>query len=274
MKTVCSQNNQEGLLLVPSVAKIKKIIRKVVFGSHVHCPWCHSRQVFQSEQRYRCRRCRKPFSLTSGTWLNNLKLELTTFYRLLWCWCNHLPIPQTQRCSGVSELTVRNWYEKFRVHIPKDLSLLTLKDQVQMDEAFFHKQAVVAAKDVLAKKVCLRVLDQAHVQKQHVGQFVVRHIEPGSQLFTDGGGHYKGIGKLWPVHHQWEVHSRWEFALTSEIEGLFGNLRTYIRRKYHHVHRSKLPLVVAEFEAFFNHPELFENPTNYLTKSLKLVPSC
>ncbi len=55
---------------------------------------------------------------------------------------------------------------------------------------------------------------------------------------------------------------------------MFGVFRTFVRRKYHHVTCSKLPFVVAEFEAKFNQPEMFENPKQYLTNSLRLVPTC
>ena len=143
-----------------------------------------------------------------------------------------------------------------------------------MDEAFFRKYSVVAAKDTNAKKVVMRVLPKTNIQKQNIAQFVVRHIAPGTRLQTDGGGVYTGIEKSWPVKHYKDIHSKWEFSLTSEIEGVFGNLRTFIRRKYHHVTCSKLPSVVAEFQANFNHPELFKNPDEYLRNSLFLVPTC
>ena len=103
---------------------------------------------------------------------------------------------------------------------------------------------------------------------------MARHVEPGSQLNTDGGSVYRKIEDWWPVTHKVDIHKKFEFGLTSEIEGVFGNLRTFIRRKYHHVTCSKLAGIVAEFEANFNHPEMFENPTIFLEKSLFLVPTC
>jgi len=57
---------------------------------------------------------------------------------------------------------------------------------------------------------------------------------------------------------------KWEFELTSEIEGVFGVLRTFIRRMYHHCTVDKLPELVGE---------LFENPRYYLEKTLFIVPT-
>lgn len=176
--------------------------------------------------------------------------------------------------TQLSEITIREWFDKFRQNLVQNDWLEPLKEIVQMDEAFFGKSLVVAAKDIKQKRIVLRVLSQKNMQKQHAVQFVSRHVEPGSDFFTDGGGWYRGIQKNWPVNHRYDVHSKWEFGHTSEIEGVIGNLRTYIRRQYHHVTRSKLSDLVAEFEANFNHPEIFENPRNYLQKSLFLVPTC
>ena len=203
-----------------------------------------------------------------------MKLPWETFYVLLWCWLNHIPILQTMKIASLSEPCVREWLDKFREHIPDPSWLTPLKDTVQMDEAFFKKAAVIAAKDVKDKRVVLRVLNHVNVGKNNIAQFVSRHVEPGSTLQTDGGSIYKKIEDWWPVEHRVDIHSRFEFGLTSEIEGLFGNLRTYLRRKYHHVTCSKLAPIVAEFEANFNHPEMFENPTIFLEKSLCLVPTC
>lgn len=259
---------------IPSECQIKKLVRRILFGTHVHCPRCKGRRVAKSENRYRCRDCRRPFSLTSNTWLSNMKISWETFYLLLWCWTNHIPILQTMKMTSLSEVSVREWCDKLREHIPDPSWLTPLKNTVQMDEAFFKKATVIAAKDVKDKRVVLRVLNHASVGKNNIFQFVARHVEPGSQLNTDGGGVYKKIEDWWPVDHKVDIHKKFEFGLTSEIEGTFGNLRTFIRRKYHHVTCSKLAGIVAEFEANFNHPEMFENPTTFLEKSLFLVPTC
>jgi hypothetical protein len=42
------------------------------------------------------------------------------------------------------------------------------------------------------------------------------------------------------LKHEYEIHKRFEFKLTSEIEGLWGVFRTFVRRMYHHVTRYKL----------------------------------
>jgi len=185
-----------------------------------------------------------------------------------------MPLTQAINITELSEITIREWFDKFRANLTDSDWLKPLANTVQMDEAFFKDRAVIAAKDINSKRVVLRVIKKSEVQKQNIVQFVARHVAPGSVLCSDGGGVYRGIQNSWPVDHQHEVHSKFQFQITSEIEGIFGNLRTFIRRKYHHVTCSKLENIVAEFEANFNHPEMFKSPNKYLEKSLFLVPTC
>ena len=110
------------------------------------------------------------------------------------------------------------------------------------------------------------------VSRPDVADFIFQYVKPESQLNTDGAAIYKGIDRWWPVKHKRDIHKKYEFGKTSEIEGMFGCLRTFIRRMYHHVTPEYLPEVVAEFAARFAHAELFDSPVSYLQKTIKLVP--
>lgn len=254
---------------IPSEAQIRKFFRRIIFGKNVFCPACRARSVLRYGNRYRCRRCRLKFSLLSHTWLKDMKLSYELFWLLLWCWTEQVPIRQTTALGRLSEDAVRRWYGRFRIHLPDHTPLL--KRIVQLDEAFFRTLAVMAAKE-RGQRQCAAVVLSGHPQKQHVWRFLREYVVPRSHLHTDGGGHYRKIDQWWPVRHRYERHAKWEFALTSEIEGWFGNLRTFIRRMYHHTTPEKLPEYVREFCVRFSSPEIFENPRSYLEKSLTLVP--
>lgn len=72
---------------IPSKSQIKKLVRNILWPKRMFCPRCASQQIHKSENRYRCRKCRKPFSLTSHTWLKGMKLDWQDWYMLLWCLC-------------------------------------------------------------------------------------------------------------------------------------------------------------------------------------------
>ncbi len=255
---------------IPSEAKIRKQLRKIIFGKNLFCPRCHSRKVYASEDRYRCLICRKPFSLLSGTWLSGMKLNLRTFYGLLWCWTQKIPVLQTQKLCHVKEESTRHWFRQFRLHLP-DFNHI-LEGTVQMDEAYFKSLSLLLAKQVGTNKLAHQVIFKDSINKTETANFLFQYIEPKSRLQTDGSKIYKHIDQWWQVKHRVDIHKRFEFGLTSEIEGLFGNLRTFIRRMYHHATSQYLPEYVSEFCLRFSSPEIFISPNNYLIKTLKPVP--
>jgi len=141
-----------------------------------------------------------------------------------------------------------------------------------MDEAYFRSLSLVMAKQVGVRKVVHHIIFKNSVDKTDTTRFIYQYILPRSQLQTDGASIYKGIEQWWPLTHKRDIHRKWQFGLTSEIEGMFGNLRTFIRRMYHHVTPEYLPELVAEFSVRFSHPEIFNSPLSYLEKSLGNVP--
>lgn len=268
---------------IPTDAKIRRIIKKIVFGQHLFCPYCGSRSIKKYEQRYFCKRCRKKFSLLSVTWLKGMKMPLAVFWLLLWCWTNKTPLDQTKKVTGLSEPTIRTWYDKFRNHLPKDeLADMRLEGKIQMDEAYRgaknSKYAIIGAKQINQdkeekRKVAFRVIPKNSVDRLDAINFIKDTISPNSNLFTDGASIYKKIGNWWPVTHEYERHNRFEFKITSEIEGLWATFFTFIRRTYHHVKGERVEDYLLEFQARFCHPEWFQSPVDNLRISLsKLTP--
>ena len=251
---------------VPSDAKIRRELRQIIYSKNVRCPRCRSRQVHRSEERYRCRRCRRPFQLLSGTWLVGTKLSLRTLWALLWCWTQQVPVKQTVALCHLSEPTVRHWFQQFRRQLPETDPILETK--VQMDEAYFKKIALVMAKQVGSRQVAWQLINKPAVNKTEAVAFLFQHVAPRARLQTDGGGMYRKIQHWWPVQHRVDIHRKFQFGLTSEIEGMFGNLRTFIRRMYHHTTPAYLPEYVSEFCHRFSSPEMFSSPRAYLSKTL------
>jgi hypothetical protein len=177
-----------------------------------------------------------------------------------------VPILQTQKLCQVSEPTVRHWFHQFRLHLPVFEPMLT--GTIQMDEAYVREHALLLAKEIGTKRLADLILHKTSVDKPEASQFLFQDVAPNSRLQTDGAGIDKAIERWWPVSHKRDLHNKWEFELTSEIEGAFGNLRTFIRRMYHHTTPPYLPEYVSEFCLRFSSPEIFESPSNYLTKTL------
>lgn len=257
---------------VPSEAQIRKYLRRIIFGKNVFCPACRSRKIIIYEHRYRCRRCRKKFSLLSHTWLSGMKIPLQQFWLILWCFTQQVPVKQTTVLCHQSEKAIRHWFHLFRVRLPEQEEIL--RDIVQLDEAYFKKTALLLGKQVGSRKLAWVIQDMrvGSVDKHLAATFLQQHVRPQTQLQSDGSAIYKRIEEHWPVVHKVDIHKKFQFGLTSEIEGMFGNLRTFIRRMYHHSSQEHLPEYVSEFCVRFSSPEIFTSPNSYLSKTLTLVP--
>jgi hypothetical protein len=193
---------------------------------------------------------------------------------VLWCWTSQVPIRQTICLSRLSEVTIRKWFETFRYQLPEDETVLD--HLIQLDEAYFggkKGKALFMAKEVGQRKLAYQLINHSQPTREHAWWFLKTYVKPESALFTDGASIYKEIDQWWPIYHTQELHKKFEFEQTSEIEGMFGVLRTFIRRMYHHVTLDKLPPLVGEFCYRFSHPEMFENPRYFLEITLRLATS-
>jgi transposase-like protein len=259
---------------IPTPGKLRSIFKKAIFGSHVHCPWCNSRRirVIRSESRWRCRRCDKPFSIKSCSWLRGSKLSLEDIWLLLYYWQKRITLQQAVDFTDLSYPTVRSWYGRFREHIPKEKLDIMLEDAVACDEMYTKGNSVIGAKQKGTRNVALKVLHTKSVNKKQAVEFLMRAVKAKSELHTDGAGIYRGVGNWHKLKHTYEVHSKWEFSLTAEIEGIWAVFRTFVRRMYHHVTSYKLEELVSEFVLRFRQDEVFASPHQYLAICLTSKP--
>lgn len=263
-----------NLKQIPSKAKIRKYLRKILFGRDIFCPWCKFKHIKISSKRYFCPKCRRKFSLLSCTWLSNIKVSIQDFWLILWCWTKQIPVKQTQELTGLSEKRVRHWFDLFRSHLPQDQKVL--EHIVQLDEAYFGGLTgftLMMGKQKGTRRLAYKIIHDSKPARVDAFYFLKTFVKPQSQLNTDGYSIYQGIDSFYPIIHVSDNHKLFEFSKTSEIEGMFGVLRTFIRRMYHHVTPEKFPEFMLEFYWRFSEPNMFLSPYEYLLNTLTLVPT-
>jgi hypothetical protein len=185
-----------------------------------------------------------------------------------------VPVKQTKKFTELSEKSVRHFFDLFRTHLPKDRKLL--ERIVQLDEAYFGKfgkVALIMGKEKGKRRLAYEIKTSDAPGRIDAINFVKSYVKPKTQVNTDGSVIYKNISKYYPVSHMTDIHKKFEFTNTSEIEGMFGVLRTFIRRMYHHTTTEKFPEYMCEFYFRFCRPEMFNSPYEYLLNTLRLVPT-
>jgi len=256
---------------MPSEAKIRSIIRKIVFKGRLKCPHCNAYKVRSIECRFYCRKCRRKFSLISSSWLSGMKISYTQVWILMSCWQKRLSVLAAEELAGVSHVTVRRWYRRFRNNIPykRDNKLW---GHVEIDEAFFGKRRtgnqriVIGAYERSTGKVRLDIIPNR--REETTDNFILDNVKIKSTVYTDAWSSYAGIDKFFGYTHEVCNHSQYVFGPTNRIEGVWSNLKRFIRRTYQQVRGFWLPFLLQEYEARVNAPELFSSPLNFLNHSL------
>jgi transposase-like protein len=154
---------------VPTKGTLRRILKRAIFGKRICCLTCGSRSVrmIKREERWRCRRCHLPFSIKSSCWLKGSKLPLETIWLLLWCWQKKFARERAMDITGISHPTVTLWYEKFRIHIPKERLETVLWGSIACDEMFTKDTAIIGAKQKGTRNIAMRVLHDKHPNKAH-----------------------------------------------------------------------------------------------------------
>ncbi len=257
---------------VPSNRQIKKLVRNILFGRNIFCPKCHSFKIVCYQKRYRCSKCDLRFSLFSYTYLNNLKLSLKLVLLIIWCFVNQIPVKQSRNLTGISEKGVRHWSDLLRRQLKHIDS--KLKGTIQIDEVYlggWKGKAIIAGKEINTKEIRFHICPRYEPYVEDIYNFFKSYVTPKSTVFTDSSPLYPRICRMFFCYHRRDIHKKFEFHLTSEIEGLFGVMRTFIRRMYHHITVKNFPEYLMEFQYRFSRKIYFSSVDQFLTKTLKLL---
>jgi len=204
-----------------------------------------------------------------------MKISWRQLWLLVVCWQKRVAFCTTTEITGLSAVTVRRWFRRFRFHLSYESPFLA--GDVEADEAFVgrrrfgNQKVVLGAVERKSGKVVVRA---AHNRNQETtDRFLLTHVARGSAVATDDAMCYEGIDAFFGYTHITCNHSKYVFGPTNHIENVWSRFKRFIRRTWHHYRKEWLPQLLREFEARINTPELFLSPLHYLENSLAVVPT-
>ena len=240
-----------------------------------HCGGLDTHRVKSGKPMpYRCRDCRKYFSVRAGTVLAHSRLPLRKWAFAVYLVCTNLKSVSSMKLHrdlGVTQKTA--WFMLHRIRETWAVdSGVAFEGPVECDEAYFGglrrlmsnakrkelagtgrgptgKTAVVGMKDRATGQVAARVVD--HTDKRTLQGFVDEHASADAKLYTDDTSAYKGTGR----EHETVKHSAAEYVRyldgetvhTNGVESFWSMLKRAHKGTFHKMSAKHLQRYVSEF---------------------------
>ena len=233
------------------------------------CPKCDSTNIAackdKKPQPYRCRTCRKHFSVRTGTVLARSHIPLQKWVFALYLYVTNLKGVSSMRLHRDLDITQKSaWFMAHRIRKALKGRGSLFAGPVEVDEAYFGgknankhhrkkipnatgtmgKTPVVGMKDRNTKQVHAAVVKQTN--QATLQGFVTDHAAPGAKVYTDEHGGYVGL-----ENHEAVKHSIGEYvkdqAHTNGIESFWSMLRRGYVGTYHQMSEKHLQRYVDEF---------------------------
>jgi len=242
-------------------------IHRLRWPRGVVCPGCASPHVFAMRERgtvrYRCKACRRRFSLLTGTLLQGSKLPLTKWVLAVGLLRIGLSSRALARELTVSRQSAWEVLHRLRDALKRDVLARKLRGRVEVDETYVggrhkgrrgrgaaRKTIVVGLK---VRKGRVRSLVIPSVGSAEIHRVLKHHVAKGARLFTDEFSSYRRVRGL-GYRHRRVAHSR-RFVRgqthTQSIEGHWGHVKPNLVAR----HRSVSPKHLQRYlvEADFKH---------------------
>jgi transposase len=279
------KNETTKLVCTLSNKQIKAQFKLLVFNGRPRCPRCGYTKVRCSENRYRCPKCRRPFSLTSGTWLANMKLPWDKLYLLLDGWLKRMSLDLITTYVNISYPTAFDWYRSFRTNVPRAAFKMSDSGHYVIDESYFgFKKKGKRGRGAQGKKPFFGIYEPdedkmitelvSNVDEENLLPIIKEHIPLGATIVSDGWQAYNhleenGYRHIVVNHEQNEYH-----ALSNPIEAAWSHQKRNFRKMYHHCKIKNLSEYGREICYRFCARHKPDSPLTFLQKTISRVPTC
>lgn len=242
-----------------------------------------SRGTMTQRRVWKCRACRKQFSVITGTVFHGTKVPLHTWLMVVFEICankNGIAAREIARKYGVAPKTAWFMTNRLREAMKNRAPEWLISGVVVADETFIgpmprfqhgykpvrggqgtmrgDKVAVVALVEKESGEVRSRVIP--NVTGENLRRVLSENVSmPHTILHTDSETSYNAVAHKFSAHHTVNHHER-EYVrgdvTTNQAENYFSQLKRSLDGTHHHPSRKHLPRYLAEFDFRYSTREL------------------
>lgn len=249
-----------------------------------HCGNCDQERITKLAGKstrpgvYKCRDCRKPFTVTVGTVMERSRVALRDWVYVFAAICaskKGISAHQISREIGCQYKTA--WFLCHRVRLAMRTEAMgKLMGTVSVDETYVGgkprnpgeskpKMPVVA---LVEKGGRVRSRVTTDVTASNLRKFMVENIDASATIMTDEAPMYKTTGKAFAAHKRVN-HSEREYvgkdgATSNEVESYFANLKRGIYGTFHHVSPQHLQRFVDEFDFRWSNRDVSDTERTFI----------